>query len=110
MNLLKQSALACIIYADAHGDQYPPNFQAFAGIMKTNYFNPLTANFDLVYTGVASNITKPAETIIIREKQPWQWHRGRWVKAYAFADGHCEIHAAPDGKFADWENARIVKP
>jgi hypothetical protein len=110
MNLLKQGALACIMYADDHGGNYPPNLSAIAGSLKTNTFAELAANYNLVYTGAATNIPVPSETIIIREKQAWHWPRGRWSKAYAFADGHCELHAAPDEKFDDWENARIVKP
>jgi hypothetical protein len=106
----KQGALACVMYADDHGQQYPPDLQAVAGYTKTNFLNQLTADFDLVYTGATTNIAKPAETIIIREKQARRGGGGNWLKAYAFADGHAEIYAAPDGSFDAWENARIVKP
>jgi prepilin-type processing-associated H-X9-DG protein len=45
----------------------------------------------------------------MREKLPTPASNGTWVRAYAFADGHSEIHAAPtpDG-FADWEKERMV--
>jgi prepilin-type processing-associated H-X9-DG protein len=105
----KQGALICIMYADDHGQQYPPDFAAAAAYAKGDFVNELAANFDLVYAGAATNIAKPAETIILREKTARQHGAGKWLKTYAFADGHAEIHAAPDGNFADWEKERIIK-
>jgi prepilin-type processing-associated H-X9-DG protein len=112
LNLTRQGAIGCIMYADDHGGQYPSGMADLAGFFKanTNSLNQLTAGYDLVYTGAATNIAKPAETIIIREKQGWRKGGGKWLKAYAFADGHAEIHAAPDGNFEAWENEHIVKP
>ena len=108
----KDGALGCIMYADDHGGQYPANFSDIAGYFKdnTNHVTNLIAGFDLVYTGATTNIVKPADTIVIREKQPWKKTGTAWLKAYAFADGHAEIHAARDGNFEAWENERIVKP
>jgi prepilin-type processing-associated H-X9-DG protein len=108
----KQGALMCIVYAYDHGGQFPSNLADTAVYAKanTNFLNQLEADFDLVYRGVDTNLAKPYATILLKEKQPWQTHGGKWLKAYAFADGHAEIHAAPDGKFEDWENERIIKP
>jgi prepilin-type processing-associated H-X9-DG protein len=108
--LAKQGALACIMYADGHDGQYPPNIPALASLVKSNCLNQLTAQFDLVYTGAATNIAKPYATIILREKQAWLWQGGRPGKTYAFADGHAELHMAIDGQFANWENERIISP
>ena len=41
-----------------------------------------------------------------REKEATRTLDGKWVRAYGFADGHSEIHAAPDGRFEEWEKAR----
>ena len=106
----KQGALACIMYADAHGGQFPPNLPATAGYANTNYLNQLTANFDLVYSGAVTNIAKPYATIILKEKQAWHRQDGKWVKAYAFADGHAETQTSEDGNFDKYEDERIIKP
>ena len=107
----KEGALACIMYADAHGGQFPPNLPATADYANTNYLNQLIANFDLVYSGAITNIAKPYATIILKEKQAWQSRSdGKLVKAYAFADGHAEIHRSEDANFDKWEDERIIKP
>jgi len=54
-------------------------------------------------------VTNPGNVIVIREKQAWQ-SNGKWSRIYAFADGHSEIHASPDGNFDEWESQRIVTP
>ncbi|HTB85783.1 MAG TPA: hypothetical protein VK742_19220 [Candidatus Sulfotelmatobacter sp.] len=112
LNLARQGALVCIMYAGDHGGQYPPNLSATASYFNgnTNSLNDLIAGFDLVYSGADTNIIKPAETIVIRQKQAWQRGGGNWLKAYAFADGHAEIHASPNGNFDDWEKAGLIKP
>ena len=112
MMTAKYAALGCIMYAGDHGGQYPASFSGMAGYFKgnTNTLNDLIAGYDLVYTSVDTNIAKPAETIIIKGKQPWQHPGTAKVNVYAFADGHCEIHAQPDANFEAWENERMVKP
>ncbi|MGZ4963252.1 MAG: hypothetical protein ACXWJB_13845 [Limisphaerales bacterium] len=109
----KEGALACIMYADAHGGQFPTNLPATAGYANTNYLNQLTANFDLVYTGAITKIAKPSDTIILKEKKAWQSLRDGKLgkaKAYAFADGHAEMYWSEDGNFSKWEAERIIKP
>jgi len=106
----KDGALACIRYADAHGGQFPPNLPAIAGYANTNFLNQLDANFDLVYSGAATNIAKPYATIVLKEKRAWQTQGGHWIKTYGFADGHAELHRSNDGNFDEWENERIIKP
>ena len=110
LNAAREGALACIMYADAHGGQYPPNLPATAGYWKTNLLDQVVANFDLVYSGAVTNIAKPYATIILKEKQAWHRQDGKWVKAYAFADGHAEIHTSEDGTFDKWEDEQIIKP
>ena len=111
LNAAREVALACIMYADAHGGQYPPNLPATAGYCKTNILDQLVANFDLVYSGAVTNIANPSATIVLKEKQAWQSLGGsKLLKAYGFADGHAEIHTSEDGNFDKWEDERIVKP
>jgi|GEM_PF-7089179 len=112
----KQGTLVCIMYADAHEGQYPPNLMDAAGhlgtgYVSTNFLVQLAANFDLVYSGASTNIAKPYATIILKEKQAWQSPGGgKLLKTYGFADGHAEIHRSEDGDFDKWEAERIIKP
>jgi prepilin-type processing-associated H-X9-DG protein len=46
--------------------------------------------------------------IVVREKDAWQAADGGWLRAYAFADGHAEIHKAADGNFQPWEAQHII--
>jgi len=112
MKEAKQAAIACMMYASYHGGQYPHSLSDTAsyGYPNTEYFKRIIAEYDLVYTGVTTNITKPAESIIIREKQAWQGKGGGWLKTYAFADCHSELHKSVDGTFDTWENERIIRP
>jgi prepilin-type processing-associated H-X9-DG protein len=48
--------------------------------------------------------------IVVREKDAWQAADGGWLRAYAFADGHAEIHKAADGNFQPWEAQHIIAP
>ena len=103
--------MACVMYADAHGGQYPPNLPATAGYCKTNYLDQVIANFDLVYTGSITNITDPSATIILKEKQAREsLGDGKLVKAYAYADGHAVNYKSEDGTFDKWEVEQIIKP
>jgi hypothetical protein len=50
---------------------------------------------------------KPENIIVLREKQPHQNSEGSWVRGYAFADGHSEVHGEQDKNgFATWEQKR----
>ena len=106
----RDGAYACIMYADAHGGQFPPNLPATAGYCKSNMLDQLVANFDLVYSGAVTNIAKPYDTIILKEKQAWHRQDGKWVKAYGFIDGHAETQTSEDGNFDKYEDERIIKP
>ena len=110
LNAAREGALACIMNADAHGGQYPPNLPATASYCKTNILDQLVANFDLVFSGAVTNIAKPYATIVLKEKQAWRRQDGKWLKAYAFADGHAETQTSEDGNFDKYEDERIIKP
>jgi hypothetical protein len=59
---------------------------------------------------VLSNISNPATTIVIREKEAWSNPNGKVARTYGFADGHTEIYSAPDGNFEPWEKQRTAVP
>ena len=39
-----------------------------------------------------------------------QYFDGNWAKAYAFADGHSEIHSARSDDFESFEKKHIIPP
>ena len=70
------------------------------------YYKSLTPEeFEIVFQGSLPALTNPANTIVIREKQPRQLPDGRWARCYGFADGSTVQHAEPSGNFDAWERA-----
>jgi prepilin-type processing-associated H-X9-DG protein len=56
------------------------------------------------------DVPDPARTILMREKEAFPVSgREGLSRTYLFADGHSEIHLAPDGDFTAWEQERGVK-
>ena len=113
MEFSKQWMLALILYAEKHQDQLPTDFgQAidFLPEQAKAETNVTTDQFEIVYQGKWTDVKKPGETIVLREKQARQMPHGNWTRAYGFADGHSEIHSAADGNFEPWEKERILTP
>jgi hypothetical protein len=44
---------------------------------------------------------------VLREKEPWLGPDGKWLKVYAFGDGHSQLHSEPDGQFDAYEKAHL---
>lgn len=63
-------------------------------------------DFELVYQGALREVANPAQAIVLRERESWQTHEGRWARTYGFADGHSEVKMTPDGDFSRWEAER----
>ena len=112
LNFSKLYGLALIMYAQDHNDLFPTNFAAVASYLPNNKdiradsekFGIQEDQYDLVYHGALKDITEPARTIVMQEKEAFQTPGGKWAKTYLFADGHTEIHSAPpDGDFGPWE-------
>jgi RNA polymerase sigma factor (sigma-70 family) len=112
LNYSKNLMLAFFLYAAKNRDQFPTNFDqaaSFLGPEATNQTSVTPDQFEIVYRGPMNAVTNAGNLIVLREKQAWQ-SNGKWSRIYAFADGHCEIHASPDGNFDEWESQRIVTP
>lgn len=121
MNYVKRWALAFHMYAGDHDDQFPPTLAAaadyFGSVDPPGDVDPAVYaalqpdHYEVMYHGSLSEIPNPGMTILLREKEaiPDQTGLGA-VRAYGFADGHSEIHRAPDGDFTAWEAERIVQP
>ena len=115
MNYLRSWTLAFMLFAEAHEGRMPKDFSEAERFLPANFNNQFQSDgFEIVYQGSLSSVQdtkvfEPSRVIVMREREPTQSSNGRWVRAYAFADGHSEIHSAPtpDG-FAEWENERMV--
>ena len=113
MNFSKHWMLALMLYAQKHEDLFPTEFglaMDFLPEQAKAETNVTTEQFEIVYQGKWSDVKKPAQTIVLREKQARQTPNGNWTRAYGFADGHSEIHSAADGNFEPWEKERILTP
>jgi RNA polymerase sigma factor (sigma-70 family) len=113
MNHSRQWMLAFIMYANDHQGQSPASYDQAARYLDVEVKDDdlaATNHFDIVYQGKLQELTNASSTIVLRETQGVQLPDGSWVRAYAFADGHAEIHKAADGNFADWENGKIQMP
>ena len=105
----KQAVVALLMFAADNQDQIPPTIGQTASYLNGDWAQRFETNFDLVYTGARSNIANPAETILLKEKQPQEMN-GAWNKAYGFADGHAEIHREPNGDFEAFEKEHSIPP
>ena len=113
MTHAKQWSLASIMFADDHQNQLPEKFEQLkAGVSKELL---LDTNWEIVSGGDLDSFTNPPQTmltILLREKKSRQSPDGKFVKAYAFADGHAELISSPDDDFAALEKRRgfLVHP
>jgi hypothetical protein len=102
MNQAKQWALAFIMFAADHGKQLPKSLA-----QAKSYVPGLSeSNWEIVSAGDFSRFAKPAQTILLREKESSQSPDGPFFKAYAFMDGHAELVSSPDDDFAALEKRR----
>ena len=119
-------AAAFFGYAEQHQNQAPTNWDQVVGYFdewERKGLNPgeampdtmadfsqLTNEFDFVYQGLTTDIAKPADAIVVKEKQAWQSAAGKWFKTYGFADGHSQIQAQPPEGFEAYEQNHAPAP
>ena len=104
--------LAFIMYANDNDGRMPAGFNqatTYIGNEKQDELLQATNHFDVMYQGTLGGITSPSTTIVLRENSATQLSDGSWIRTYAFADGHCEIHKSVDGTFDQWEAGKIIK-
>jgi RNA polymerase sigma factor (sigma-70 family) len=115
LDFAKSWMMAIYEYAQNHDGRAPESFaEAQPHLPKDD--NPRgamldPARFEIVHRGPLKDLARPEMTIVLREREPFLSppdESGRRVarRTYGFADGHSEIHAAPDGDFESWESAR----
>jgi RNA polymerase sigma factor (sigma-70 family) len=113
MEFGKHWMLALILYAEKHQDQFPTDFGQAKDFLPQQAMaetNVTTDQFEIVYQGKWTDVKKPSDTAVLREKQARQSPNGKWTRAYGFADGHSEIHMESDGNFEAWEKEHILAP
>jgi RNA polymerase sigma factor (sigma-70 family) len=118
MNYLKDWMLAFINFAQEEGGGViPTSFTEAAKFFPKDPSDPASVldpnRFEIVYDGSLSEVADPARTIVIREKEAFKaatepGAAPRFLRAYAFADGHTEIHATPTEDATEWERQRMV--
>ncbi len=106
----KQGMLAFIMFAGDNQNQFPTNFAQASRYTNTNYMEQIESNFDMTYQGSISSITNVSETIVLKEKQPWQALNGQYMKVYGFADGHAQVQAEPPEGFDAYEQQHTISP
>ena len=108
LNDAKLLVLGLLMFANDNQEQFPTDLS-----QTTNYFKgaerqlTMTNNFELVLQGSINSVPQPATTIAVREKEAMLM-KGKWFKAYGFADGHAELKAEPSEGFAEWEKTHIL--
>ena len=108
MSDAKQGILALIMFASDNTNQYPANLDQAANYMRNDYMKVVESNFDFINPGSTTNVVHSAETILLKEKEPWQGPGGDWMKIYGFADGHVEVHKGLNGNFDNFEKEHTV--
>lgn len=108
LNEAHQAVLALLMFASENEKQFPANLEQAARYLNDGTMNEIETNFDLVSPGSITNVSEPATTIVLKEKQAEEMPDGRWGKNYGFADGHCEFHSEPNGDFTDYENQHTI--
>lgn len=106
MNYMKGWALAAHLYAGSHGGVLPKSFEEAANLlpkeMQLPELNP--DHFEFTYQGRLDTLGEPNKYIIAREKDGLAMRTERgYMRAYAFGDGHSELHFSADGNFEKWE-------
>ena len=106
MTYIKGWAVGAFLYADSHGGMLPRSFEEIASLVPkespSTEFDP--DHFEFTYQGRLDTLGEPNKYIIAREKDGMAMRTDRgYIRAYAFGDGHSELHFSADGNFEQWE-------
>ena len=108
LNTGKQVAVAFLMFANDNAEAFPQTLDQVKDYFPKDgkELASAQANFDVMSSGTLTNIAKPSQTVLLREKQARRGTDGKWVKVYVFADGHAEAMVAPTGDFDARERER----
>jgi DNA repair exonuclease SbcCD ATPase subunit len=111
LKYLKHLAVGVNLYADKNAGRLPNNLKEALAIHGTDAPPGFVLEaFELVCRGRMQEIQDATQTIIIREKAAVKTRDRKWMKCYAFADGHTEVHVESTGQFEAWEKPRLKQP
>jgi RNA polymerase sigma factor (sigma-70 family) len=116
MNLTRFWGAAFLMSAEANEGKFPATFNEASKFLppipeEADWINGMASvsDFEIVFEGSLAEIENP-QTIVLREKEPFDIQAsGAARRTYLFADGHSEVHLAPDGNFEPWEQARRAR-
>ena len=104
VNDAKMATLACILFAEDHGNQLPANFaQLHAQRPETKLSD---VDWEFVAGGDKDSFTNPDTTIYFMEKEPRQSPDGKFVRIYATVNGRVFLLTSPDEDFTTVEKQR----
>ncbi len=106
MVYIKGWVVAAMLYSESHGGVMPKSFEEVANLLpKEAQSTDLSADrFEFTYQGRLDALGEPNKYIIAREKDGLAMRTDRgFARAYAFGDGHSELHFTADGNFEKWE-------
>jgi hypothetical protein len=111
----KKLDLVFSLFANAHGGQLPTNFEqlhSWASGDPETFSSLSVTNWEIVSFGNLNSFTNPGQTVLLREREPRQGGHGRFVRAYAFADGHADLIYSPSEDFTALEKRRgfLIQP
>ena len=112
MGFAKDFAVKLIMYADKHGGRFPGPGDDVASVtvppLEVHGVQLSMDRFELLFTGVWTDIGNSAQAVIGRERDPWPAADGRIARTYLFADGHSEIHnSASLAEMDRWEQEHL---
>lgn len=118
MSFSRSWMLAFYQFSQQNNGQFPTNFaQALAYLPDQTDANSniSTNDFDIVFSGPIKSLPNPQNIIVLREiapasAPPGDNGRPGWLKTYAFADGHAEVHRQDNSDFTAYENAHLFPP
>jgi hypothetical protein len=109
MDDAKNLVIQFLLYANDHQGQFPTNFDQVDSY-SDKYPTTGTNSFKIVYQGSQAALTKPGNTILIEETEPWPVSNGKWARAYGFADGHSVIQVSANRDFSAFEQQHTFQP
>jgi len=117
LNFAGTWAAAFYQYAEAHDGLFPKSFAEAAEFLpeltaEASQLISLTGppDYEILFQGKLADLANPATAIVMREKEPFNHQPdGSAQRTYLFADGHAEIHRAPQGNFEPFETKRQPK-
>jgi RNA polymerase sigma factor (sigma-70 family) len=111
MHFSKQWMLAIYLYTDARDGMVPARLTDAISYFEAGD-EPIEGlsidDLEIVYAGRLDEISEPARTIVLREREPHPAPDGKWTRAYGFADGHSEIRSQTTPDFSEWERERMM--